>query len=421
MTRQNPDMTEFAAPAAPALPLPAVAPLPAMALAAFAATPDTRRALATLAASHPMARVHMTLADGGIEAAIAAFETAPSPQIILLEHDGPREALLSGLDALADVCEAGTRVIVIGARNDIALYRDLMRKGVSEYLPAPVTAAQLLACLADLTARPGAVRRGQVHAFIGTGGGAGSSTVALNVAWLVGQSRKSPVSLIDLDLDFGTAGLNLAVDGARGLSDALSAGTRLDGQFLDGLLTRVDDHLRVLPLSEGTDAAEPAPEMVDHLIDLARDGAAHVILDLPAARSGTARRALVNADHVVVTATPDLAGLRNAKRIVEMLQTLRPGAEAPFVVLNKTGMARRRLEISAKDFAAALGLAPVAAIAFDPRGVTQAANAGKAYVAGGRGSPAAQALRPLVQALAGQPVRSPTGVLSRIKALLRRG
>lgn len=420
MTKHIPDLTDFAALATPALPLPAVAPLPALSLAAFSITAETHLALGTLGACHPMARVRMTLAQGGLDAAIAAFESAPSPQVIILEHRGTHDALLAGLDTLAEHCEAGTRVIVIGEENDIALYRELMKKGISEYLPRPVTAGQVLRCLSDLTAQPGAVRRGQVHAFIGTGGGAGSSTVALNMAWLIGQSRKTPVSLIDLDLDFGTAGLNLAIDGARGIADALTAGARLDGQFLDGLLTKVDDHLRVLPMSEGPDPAEPAPEVVDHLIDLAREGAEHVVLDLPAARSATARRALVNADHVVITATPDLAGLRNAKKIVEMLRTLRPEAAAPFVVLNKTGMARRP-EISAKDFAAALGLPLVAGLSFDPRGVVQAANAGKAYVAGGRGTAAGQALRPLVDALAGHPAKPKVRFVDSLKALFRRG
>lgn len=416
MTKHSPDLLTIAKPVAPS----PVGPIPAIGLAAFGETPETMRAFSSLQASHPMARVDMTLSEGGIAAAIAAFAAAPSPQVIILEHAGSHASLLASLDALAEVCEAGTRVIVIGAENDIALYRDLLRKGVSEYLPAPVTAAQILRCLADLTAQPGAVRRGQVHAFIGACGGAGSSTVALNVAWLIGQSRKSPVSLIDLDLDFGTAGLNLAVDGARGIAEALTAGARLDAQFLDGLLHRVDANLRVLPVSETGASIEPSPETLDHLVDLTRDGAAHVVLDLPSPRSATARRALVNADHVVLTATPDLAGLRNAKKVIDLLHTIRPEAEDPLVVLNKTGIARRP-EITPKDFAAALGLPLAACLPFDPRGMAQAANSGRVFAASGRGKAAAQALRPVVEALSGHPVKARSGLVARLAGLLSRG
>lgn len=420
MTKHMSDLlhTSVALPAIAGLP---VGPIPALTLAAFGTTAPILQTLAQLQASHLMARVRMSLAEGGLPAATAAFAAAPSPQVIVLEHEGDHDLLLAGLDALAEVCEAGTRVIVIGAENDILLYRELMRRGVSEYLPAPVSVPQLLRCLSDLTAQPGAVRQGLVHAFVGASGGVGSSSVALNVAWMIGQARKSPVSLIDLDLDFGTAGLSLAIDGARGIAEVLTAGARLDPQFLDGILHRVDDHLRVLPVSENIDHPDPAPEVLDHLLDLAREGAAHVVLDLPAARSATARRAMVNADHVVITATPDLAGLRNAKKVVDMVRRLRPDAEAPFVVLNKTGIARRP-EIQARDFATALGLDLAACLPFDPRGMATAVNAGKVFVASGRGKATAQALRPLVEALSGQPVKAPpAGLRTRLATLFKRG
>lgn len=393
--------------------------IPALSIAAFSATPATHDALTAAQSNRRMARVRMTVSDGGIEAAIAAFAEMASPQVLILEHTGDQSGLLAQLDALAEVCEAGTRVILIGAENDIALYRELMRKGVSEYLPAPVSALQLVRCLSDLTAQPGAVRRGQVHAFVGACGGAGSSTVALNTAWLIGRAKKSPVSLIDLDLDFGTAGLSLALDGARGLAEALQAGPRLDPQFLDGLLHRIDDNLRVLPAPETSDVADPTPETVDHLIDLAREAAAQVVLDLPAPRSAVARRALANADHVVITATPDLAGLRNARKVLDLVRSLRPGESDPLVVLNKVGIARRP-EITAKDFAAALGVPLVATLAFDPKTVASAANAGKVLAAEGRGKSMANALRGLTEALVGTPVKARSGLGERLTRLLRR-
>lgn len=411
-------MTDLAAP----VDLPALATglIPALTIAAYSATPATHEALVATQSNRRMARVRMTVSEGGIDAAIAACAEAASPQVLILEHTGDQADLSEKLDALAEVCEAGTRVVLIGVTNDITLYRDLMRKGISEYLPAPVTVLHVVRCLADLTAQPGAVRRGQVHAFVGACGGVGSSTVALNAAWLIGQARKTPVSLIDLDLDFGTAGLNLALDGARGLAEALQAGPRLDPQFLEGLLHKVDDNLRVLPAPETGDAAEPTPETVDHLIDLAREAAAQVVLDLPAPRSLMSRRALANADHVVITATPDLAGLRNARKVLDLVRSLRPGEADPLVVLNKVGIARRP-EISAKDFAAALGVPLAAILPFDPKSVATAANAGKVLAGEGRGKAMATALRALTEALAGTPVKSRAGVAQRLATLLRWG
>lgn len=411
-------MTDLAAlPDLPALPLGLI---PALSIAAYSTTSATHDALLAAQGNRRMARVRMTVTEGGIDAAIAACSTAASPQVLVLEYTGDQTDMLAKLDALSEVCEAGTRVILIGAENDITLYRELMRKGISEYLPAPISALHVVRCLADLTAQPGAVRRGQVHAFIGACGGVGSSTVALNAAWLIGQAKKTPVSLIDLDLDFGTAGLNLALDGARGIAEALLAGPRLDPQFLDGLLLKVDDNLRVLPAPETAETDEPSPETVDHLIDLTREAAAQVVLDLPAPRSGVARRALANADHVVITATPDLAGLRNARKVVELVRRLRPGEADPLVVLNKVGIARRP-EINAKDFAAALGLPLVATLPFDPKSVAASANAGKVLASEGRGKAVAHALRGLVEALAGAPVKARPALPAPLAKLLRRG
>jgi response regulator of citrate/malate metabolism len=61
---------------------------------------------------------------------------------------------LSTSRKLSEVCDPGTKVIVIGAANDIALYRELMRRGVSEYLVPPLGTLQLIAAITALYADP---------------------------------------------------------------------------------------------------------------------------------------------------------------------------------------------------------------------------------------------------------------------------
>lgn len=378
-----------------------LAPLPVLGLAAFSCTPETAAVLRQVQASRLMGRVAMTVQDGGITAAMGACATTGAPQLLVIETEAATEALLAELEALAELCDPETKVLVIGGSNDIGLYRALLRQGVSDYLPRPVRAEQVLACLSEITAAPGAVAKGAVTACLGSSGGTGSSSVALNLAWLLGQSRQGMVSLIDLDLDFGTAGLSLALDGARGISEALSAGTALDGQLLDGLFDNYDAHLRVLTVSDAQAlAADPAPETLDHLTDLARSGGCRVVLDLPQFGSAVSRRALRCADHVVLTTTPDLAGLRNTRKLLDLIAGLRPGEPAPLVVLNRRGMARRQ-EISARDFAQTLGISLGATLPFDPKAFAQAANLGKVLAATSPGRAVAAGLMPLVHALSG--------------------
>jgi len=93
--------------------------------------------LAQLAVAPPMIR------RGGLAGAIRYLGAERSPESIIVDISGA-EMPASQIHELADLCEPGVVVIAIGDRNDVALYRDLVRAGVSEYIVKPVT-AQLLA------------------------------------------------------------------------------------------------------------------------------------------------------------------------------------------------------------------------------------------------------------------------------------
>lgn len=394
-----------------------LAPLPPLTIGAFTCTSDLAATLARLQDSRHMARVTLTVQAGGIGAAITACATMGAPQILVIESEDDEHALLARLDALAELCDPDTRVLVIGGTNDVTLYRALLRQGVSDYLPRPVRPEQVLRSLSDITSQPGAVAKGAVTAFLGSSGGVGSSTVALNAAWLMGQGRQTAVNLVDLDLDFGTAGLSLALDGSHGIAEALAAGTNLDGQMLDGLFDVYDPHLHVLAVSDHMGLAiEPAAEATDHLVDLARSGGHRVVLDLPGFGSAVTRRAVKAADHVVLTTTPDLAGLRNTRKLLDLIAALRPDEVKPLVVLNRQGMAKRQ-EIAAKDFAQTLGIDLAASLAFDPKGFSHAANLGKVYVSTPAGKSARAGLQPLATRLtshAAHEAPAPRSLLSRL-------
>ncbi|WP_159082388.1 AAA family ATPase [Paragemmobacter aquarius] len=397
------------------------APLPALTLAAFTLTPESASALRQVQASRLMARVAMTVQNGGMAAAMSACGAGGAPQLLVIETDAAMEPLLAQIDALAELCEPETRLLVIGGSNDIALYRALLRQGVSDYLPRPVRADQVLRCLSDITAAPGAVAKGAVTACLGTSGGTGSSSVALGLGWMMGQSRQGVASLLDLDLDFGTAGLSLALDGTHGIAEALAAGTGLDAQLLDGLFDGYDTHLRVLTASDAAAlAADPAPAVLDHLTDLVRTGGQPVVLDLPPFGCNVTRHAVISADHVVLTTMPDLAGLRNTRKLLDLIAALRPDEPAPMVVLNRLGMARRQ-EITAKDFARTLGITLAATLPFDPKAFAQATNRGKVLVSTPAGKAVSRGLRPLVRALSGPLAAAKPAGKPLLARLFRRG
>ena len=111
-------------------------------------------------------------------------------------------------------------------------------------------------------------------------------------------------------------------------------------------------------LDKSYDFAEGA---FDPVLEVIQSNVPTVVLDVPHIWTSWARRTLIAADQVVVTAAPDLANLRNAKAIVDLLRNARPNDAPPKLILNQVGVPKRP-EIKPEDFAAALQLMPTAVI-----------------------------------------------------------
>ena len=353
-----------------------VRPVPRISIQAFCESPDIATHVESVAADRRMARAHVKVHTGGLNAAVEFYQAAATPNLIMVESKLPRDRLEAGLDRLAEVCDSGTRVVVIGHTNDVELYRSLIQRGVSEYLVAPIDKMGIIRAISDLYVERSAQPLGRTIAFVGGKGGVGSSTVAHNVGWAIARSFESDVVIADFDLAFGTAGLNFNQDPTQGIADAVNSPDRLDDTFLERLLAKASDHISLLAapatLDRTYDFGETAFEQV---IDVAQTGVPGVILDLPHLWSGWVRNTLLSADEIVLTVEPDLANLRNAKNIVDVLRAARTTDAPPRLVVNKTGLVKRP-EIKVDDFAAALELQPTAVIPFDAQLFGNAANNG---------------------------------------------
>ena len=165
--------------------------------------------------------------------------------------------------------------------------------------------------------------------------------------------------IVDLDLAFGTAGLDFNQDPLQGVADALcaarSARPGADGPD-DGQAAATTFSLFAAPATLDQDY-EIAADTYEEVTRKIRSASPYVVLDLPHAWSRWKRRMLLTSDDVVIVAEPDLACLRNAKNIIDLVRAARPNDPPPRVVLNKVGVPGRP-EIPVKDFGEALGLAP---------------------------------------------------------------
>jgi pilus assembly protein CpaE len=379
-----------------------IAPAPRVAVQAFCETVETAAAVQAAGEDRRLGKAHLKIQMGGIAAAIEAYRSSSTPNVIMIETESRGEEILTGLDTLAEVCDAGTRVLVIGRQNDVLLYRELTRRGVSDYLIAPVGTLDVVRSICGLFSAPDAKPVGRLIAVVGAKGGVGASTIAHNVAWAIARDLQLDTVVADLDLGFGTAGLDFNQDPPQGIADAVFSPERIDTNFIDRLLSKCTDHLSLLAAPATLDRIyDLSSESFDSIYDALRATMPFVVLDVPHQWSGWTRRTLMAADDILIVAMPDLANLRNAKNMLDLLKASRPNDHRPYYLLNNVGVPKRP-EISSADFAKALDDQPVAIIPFEPQVFGAAANNGQMIAELSASHRTAESFRQLAQLLTGR-------------------
>ncbi|MEK1903887.1 MAG: CpaE family protein [Rhizobium sp.] len=352
-------------------------PLPRISVHAFCESEGLQRVMERCANDRRMSKVSLRITSGGTAAAANMFSGAPTPNLIILETRANPANLLAELAPLASVCDPSTKVIIVGYYNDIGLYRDLIRNGISEYIVQPVAMPDIMGAMAAIFVDPEAEPLGRSIAFIGAKGGVGASTIAHNCAFGISNLFSTETILADLDLPYGTANIDFDQDPAQGIAEAVFAPERLDEVFLDRLLTKCSEHLSLLAAPSLLDRAyDFEGQAFQPVMDVLQRSAPVTVLDVPHAWSDWTRTVLSSADEVVICAVPDLANLRNTKNMLDALRKIRPNDKVPHLILNQVGMPKRP-EISVSDFCEPLEVEPIAIIPFDIALFGNAANSGR--------------------------------------------
>src|SRR5260370_13286120 len=317
-------------------------PVPRISIQAFCETPESATGVNTAIADRRMAKGHVRQYIGGAAAAVEAYKNAPTPNVIVLEAPTGRDSLIEQLEELAQYCDAGTKVIVLGKMNDIVLYRQLIRRGVSEYLVTPFEVVDFVQAISHLFRVAGAKPLGRVIAIVGAKGGVGASTIAHNLAWCLASLTDMATIIADFDLAFGTAGLDYNQDPPQGVAEAVFAPERVDAVLVDRLLSKCGDNLSLLAAPATLDRVLDFSETsFDSLIDAMRASTPWIVLDVPHVWSGWARRMLIAADEVVVVANPDLASRLKAKNLIDNIRTALPHDHPLRLFLDGVGMMNR--------------------------------------------------------------------------------
>ena len=369
---------------------------------AFISDAETHGVVATVCESHfPGAQVK----QGGTREAVDHLAAGAPPKVLIVDVSDSNKPLSAMLPIIAAFAE-DTRVIAIGAVNDINLYREMIEAGISEYLVKPLNdraldgaltraqerkaAAAAVAVAPEAKAAPETGKRSLV-AVMGTRGGVGASTTAMNLAWLFANEHKRETMLVDLDLHCGTVALALDVEPSHGLREVLDNPSRIDSLFVTSVATKCGERLHVLAAEEAVDdEIHFNTSAVSLLLDELKKTAGVVVIDLPRNAHGARAVILAVATDIIVVTDLTLAGLRDAIRLYTMIQQVAPSARVVFVANRDGG---REGTVSKAEFEKALGKQISFVIPEDAKANQAAANAGKPVVAAASGSKVSAALR----------------------------
>lgn len=262
--------------------------------------------------------------QGGVKEAIEFFSHNRSPEYLIIDIS-KSDLPISDLSRLSEVCEPGVNVLAIGVRDDIGLYRDLMKLGIMEYLVKPLFAEIISRALKSMIFgeegdKASKIKLGKIITVQGARGGVGTSFLTTNLAAILANERSRRVIVVDMDIHFGTVALYFNLKSNDGLNTALEDPERVDQLFLERLFIAVNERLNILtsevPVNETKNYSQDSiKQLLSYLSKLFH----YVIVDIPHNFDEAAGFILQRSNiHILVTEA-SLAGLRDSGRIIRYL------------------------------------------------------------------------------------------------------
>ena len=306
-----------------------------------------------------------------------------TPSHILLDIGSRGQDVLPEIDILAQHCDQTTRVLAVGDANDVVLYRNLITRGVADYLPLPVAPAEVIRILTAPPAAPAAAPapaavaavaaaaaapvqaaaaplrastgEKRVISFLSAGYGDGASTIALNTAFALSQIYNGSTILVDMDYQFGMTAKNLNLQNQYGIGDLFDHPDRgLDATLIKRMVASYGNLHVITAPADLRFMPSVSPDAIHNLIETLKLTYDNVILDMPHVWVPWMANVLQSSTHVVLVAQLWLKSVSHASRMARVFRDLAIASERIHTVINRSG-AKFKEAIDPKDFTRVYG------------------------------------------------------------------
>ncbi|WP_437229050.1 AAA family ATPase [Planctomicrobium sp. SH661] len=275
--------------------------------------------------------------------------TQTLPQIALISLDADPQR---GLTLVAEITRDAPQcqVLVVSRSQEGSLILQAMRNGAKEFLSSPLNLDDFLAALDRIQTtqggKDGRQRGTVVMTVVGTGGGVGCTSLAVNLGCALAANKANSVAIIDLDLALGDADVWLDIIPDYTIQDVADNIGRLDFAMLKRSLTQHASGAFLLPRPVHMEPNSPlSADEMQRVIALLKATFTHLIIDVSKSFSALDKAAMDVSDHILVVTQLDLPCLRNVVRINQFLED-QGLAQKIRVIVNRVGLGDTQISLS---------------------------------------------------------------------------
>jgi pilus assembly protein CpaE len=239
-----------------------------------------------------------------------------------------------------------------------------LRSGAREFIPQPVKEEEVTAAIRKFLERKETAdaidrkpdKRGKIIHVIGSKGGVGTTTIAVNLAASLMKTSQAPASVVLMDMNslFGEIPIFLNIQPEFNWSEVARNISRLDSHYLMSILSKHKNGMYVLPSPTGLDGiGVSTPEFIERILGLMRQVFDFIVIDGGQSLDEVSLKILEMADFLSLISVLSLPCLINVKRLFRTFEKLGyPHNEQIRIIINRH---HKKSLISLKDAEAALG------------------------------------------------------------------